>query len=137
MLIVTARVWRSPNNRHDPQQAGNPTAALSGRSDCGAIVGDFVYRPEAGVARGVGSGDTTDIGAFELQPKFPWHNDAKALGVNNDTHVGAIDAVAVINYINAFGAGAVPANAGAMREPDCARGRPERPRRGRLSCPPA
>jgi len=48
---------------------------------------------------------------------FPWHNEAKALDVNGgqnnapDDHFVAGDALAVINYLNAFGSGAVPASA--------------------------
>lgn len=50
-------------------------------------------------------------------PAHPWHNSANGLdvngGINNqpDGHVVAGDALAVINYINAFGSGAVPAHA--------------------------
>jgi hypothetical protein len=45
-----------------------------------------------------------------------WHNDAQPLDVTGpdgqpDGHIVAEDALAIINYINAFGAGAVPANA--------------------------
>src|SRR5205814_7426455 len=40
-----------------------------------------------------------------------WHNTAKPLDVNNDAHIAPVDALAVINYINAFGSGAVPAGA--------------------------
>jgi uncharacterized protein YkwD/D-arabinose 5-phosphate isomerase GutQ len=42
---------------------------------------------------------------------FPWHNVVRPADVNNDTHIVAGDALAVINYLNAFGAGAVPENA--------------------------
>ena len=46
----------------------------------------------------------------------PWHNAANRLDVSSseglpDGHVVAGDALAIINYINAFTAGAVPANA--------------------------
>jgi hypothetical protein len=50
-------------------------------------------------------------------PGFPWHNFAKPLDVNGgpnnapDGHIAANDALAIINYINGFGAGAVPDNA--------------------------
>ena len=44
-----------------------------------------------------------------------WHNDANPLDVTGeggqpDGHIVAADALAIINYINAFGSGAVPAN---------------------------
>jgi hypothetical protein len=57
-----------------------------------------------------------------LKPTFPWHNFDKPLDVvgsgniTPDDHVVAGDALAIINYINAFGAGAVPVNA-AVGEP--------------------
>ena len=40
-----------------------------------------------------------------------WHNVLHALDVNGDGLVVAGDALAIINYINAFGPRAVPANA--------------------------
>jgi Dockerin type I domain len=60
---------------------------------------------------------TVDMGAFEVQPMHPWHNNAKPLDVvgsgtvTPDGQVVAGDALAIINYINAFGAGTVPAGA--------------------------
>jgi hypothetical protein len=41
----------------------------------------------------------------------PWKNPRNRLDVNDDTHVAANDAVAVINYINAFKSGPVPPSA--------------------------
>ncbi len=41
----------------------------------------------------------------------PWQNNRSRLDVNNDTHIAANDALAVINYINAFGAIRLPASA--------------------------
>ena len=57
-------------------------------------------------------GDGNDV-SIKLSPGslFPWHNDAKALDVTNDAHVVASDALQIINYINGYGPGAVPANA--------------------------
>jgi hypothetical protein len=58
-----------------------------------------------------------DMGSFELQPTHPWHNDINPLDVvgseslTPDGHIVAGDALAIINYINAFGSGAVPAGA--------------------------
>jgi hypothetical protein len=60
---------------------------------------------------------TVDMGALESQPMFPWHNSARPLDVNGGPNnqpngrVTAGDALAIINYLNAFGAGPVPANA--------------------------
>src|SRR5262249_17342509 len=62
-------------------------------------------------------GGTVDIGAFEVA--HPWHNTVKALDVNGgpnsqpDGPVVPGDALAIINYINASGSGAVPPNAAA------------------------
>jgi len=41
----------------------------------------------------------------------PWQNPRNHLDVNDDTHVVAGDALAIINYINAFGSTPVPADA--------------------------
>jgi hypothetical protein len=41
----------------------------------------------------------------------PWHNGSRDNDVINDRHVFPNDALAVINYINAFGPGTVPPNA--------------------------
>ena len=37
----------------------------------------------------------------------PWHNPNNGLDVNGDSHVAPNDALAIINYINAFGGGSV------------------------------
>ena len=42
---------------------------------------------------------------------YPWHNPARMLDVNDDTQVTPADALGIINYINAFGSGLVPAKA--------------------------
>jgi len=48
---------------------------------------------------------------------FPWHNPDEALDavgsgtITPDDQIVAGDALAIINYINSFGAGAIPANA--------------------------
>jgi autotransporter-associated beta strand protein len=63
-------------------------------------------------------GDGNDV-SIKLSPGslFPWHNNAKPLDVTGsldvppDGHIVAGDAIAVINYLNAFGPGPVPANA--------------------------
>jgi hypothetical protein len=61
--------------------------------------------------------NVVDIGAFETQIVFPWHNFAKPLDVRGgisvtpDNSVDAGDALAIINYINAFDPLDVPANA--------------------------
>jgi hypothetical protein len=39
----------------------------------------------------------------------PWHNSRKGLDVTGDGFIVAADPLAVINYINGFGAGALPA----------------------------
>jgi hypothetical protein len=41
----------------------------------------------------------------------PWHDASRPLDATNDAHIAPNDALAVINYINAFGPGAVPAGA--------------------------
>jgi hypothetical protein len=57
---------------------------------------------------------TVDMGAVELQTLYAWHNFQRGLDVvgsgtaTPDGRVVAADALAVINYINAFGSGAVP-----------------------------
>ncbi len=64
-------------------------------------------------------GGTGNDVALVLSPGnlFPWHNEAKRLDVNGgddnapDDHIVAGDALQVINYLNAFGSGAVPASA--------------------------
>ncbi len=63
------------------------------------------------------SATTVDMGALESQPGFPWHNFAKPFDVGGgpnkqpDGSIVASDALDIINYLNAFGAGPVPANA--------------------------
>jgi Tol biopolymer transport system component len=42
----------------------------------------------------------------------PWQNPANALDVSDDTHVTSIDALLVINYLNAFGSGLLPTDGG-------------------------
>src|SRR5262245_15271290 len=56
-------------------------------------------------------GDGNDV-AIEISSHspFPWHNDARGLDVTDDGDVVAADVIAVINYINAFGTGPIPAN---------------------------
>jgi hypothetical protein len=62
-------------------------------------------------------GTSVDIGAVELQPVFPWHNYTQPLDVRGGTEIqpdgrfDAGDALAIINYINAFDPLDVPANA--------------------------
>ena len=95
-----------------------------------AVTGTFKNLPE-GANLGsnfLGTGLTATISyvggtgndvSIEVSPGslLPWHNEAKALDVNGgrnnapDDHVVAGDALAVINYLNAFGSGAVPASA--------------------------
>src|SRR5207302_1288848 len=58
-------------------------------------------------------GPTVDRGAAYLLDarNLPWHNSPKPLDVNNDMHIVAGDTLAIINYINARLATAVPADA--------------------------
>jgi autotransporter-associated beta strand protein len=58
------------------------------------------------------SGNDNDV-VIKLSPGslHPWHNDVHGLDVTNDNSVVPADVVAVVNYINAFGPGPVPANA--------------------------
>jgi len=69
---------------------------------------------QRGITRPVNA--IVDIGAFESLG-HPWHNDLNPLDVvgsetvTPDGHVVAGDALAIINYINAFGPGPVPAHA--------------------------
>jgi hypothetical protein len=51
-----------------------------------------------------------------IDKPHPWHNELTALdvtgnGAKPDGHIAPNDALAIINYINAFGSGAVPAGA--------------------------
>lgn len=48
---------------------------------------------------------------FSVVAGFPWHNSVHQLDVSGDNVVVAGDALAIINYINAFGGGPVPASA--------------------------
>jgi hypothetical protein len=57
--------------------------------------------------------DTSDAQTFNITitKPHPWHNTAKALDVTGDTFIAANDALAIINYINAFDSTPVPPNA--------------------------
>jgi hypothetical protein len=76
--------------------------------------------------KAVDDGGTANGGIDASQPQIfnititkphPWHNAASRLDVTGrpdgspDGHVVAEDALAIINYINAFGSGALPAGA--------------------------
>ena len=60
-----------------------------------------------------GGADSSDAQTFSItitKPR-PWHNTAEPLDVTGDTFIAANDALAIINYINAFDAGEVPPTA--------------------------
>jgi hypothetical protein len=60
-----------------------------------------------------GGVDTSAAQAFSITitKPHPWHNTARPLDVTGDGFIAANDALAIINYINAFQAGPVPAGA--------------------------
>jgi hypothetical protein len=60
-----------------------------------------------------GGVDTSAVQTFHITitKPHPWHNTANGLDVSGDNFIAANDALAVINYINAFDSGPVPANA--------------------------
>jgi Dockerin type I domain/Bacterial Ig domain len=61
----------------------------------------------------LGGVDTSDPQTFVITITKPhvWHNTKKGLDVTGDNNVVAGDALAIINYINAFGSGPVPPGA--------------------------
>ena len=60
-----------------------------------------------------GGSDTSSPETFAINVTKPhrWHNTLDGLDVTLDGHVVPGDALAVINYLNAFGHGPVPRNA--------------------------
>ena len=100
---------------------GGPTwthALLPGSPaiDAGNAAG-VVSTDQRGWARpadGLGDGFVVpDIGAFELGAAA-WHNPTEPLDVNDDGVVSPLDALLVINKLNAEGAGALDAPVGAV-----------------------
>jgi len=60
------------------------------------------------------SGDfanTSEFSATKVTKASPWHNLAKPLDMDGDSHIVAGDALEIINYLNAFGPGPVPEGA--------------------------
>ena len=57
----------------------------------------------------VSDGKLTAIGnvTIDFEPSFQWHNDTIAQDVNGDGTVSTIDALLIINSINAFGSGSL------------------------------
>jgi len=72
-----------------------------------------IYLADDGGTAG-GGVDVSQPQAFNISVSkaHPWHNAANALDVTDDGHVVPVDALVVINFINAFGSTKVPANAG-------------------------
>ena len=61
-----------------------------------------------------GGADTRPPQTFTISvaKAHPWHNAANRLDINSDGHIAPVDALTVINFINAFGSTKVPAGAG-------------------------
>ena len=59
-------------------------------------------KDNGGTANG-GVDTSTQTETIEIDKPHPWHNVVKPLDATNDTHVVAVDALVVINYLNAFG----------------------------------
>jgi hypothetical protein len=94
---------------HFELNANNP--ALFAAQPAIDAAGQLTFEPK------VGATGTATVSVFAVDDDIvvsfekPWHNRHIAADVNNDSHVAANDVVAVLNYINAFGSGAVPDNA--------------------------
>jgi hypothetical protein len=98
--VVNGNVLRTV---HDPGlAAGDFFGAAVGASATTIVVGSPGF-----------DGSTVDRGAAYLVDGriLPWHNSPKPLDVTHDTHIAANVAVAIVNYINAGFATAVPADA--------------------------
>jgi subtilisin-like proprotein convertase family protein len=90
---------------------GNPTGGTVDIDEDGMIVftPDIEYSGPAGFQYVVSDGTDTALGtvAINIQPLFVWHNNANGLDVDNDGVVAPIDAVLVINVLNASGGGSL------------------------------
>jgi hypothetical protein len=90
--------------------AGNlaitPTPNVSGSAEI-----EFVLTDGGGTANGGSDTSTSRILTITVIKPHRWHNVARPLDVQPDGTVVPADAVEVINYINAFGSGAVPPDA--------------------------
>jgi hypothetical protein len=88
---------------------------LHGTVTVDAATGQYRYVPSAGYqgddefvvsVRDLSGQVTLAIAKVTVGPMtFPWKNTAMPQDVNNDGFITASDAVAVINHLNAFGAG--------------------------------
>jgi hypothetical protein len=73
-------------------------------------------KDDGGTASG-GVDSSSTVRLFDVSKPHPWHNFANSMDVvgsgtvTPDRQIVAGDALAIINYINGFGAGPVPANA--------------------------
>lgn len=102
---------------------GDPltSAQLNAAAD---VTGSFVYAPAAGAVLSPGSrllsatftpSDAANYAiataSVQLNVMNRWHNYTKPLDITGDGHIVAGDALAIINYINAYNSGPVPPNA--------------------------
>jgi ELWxxDGT repeat protein len=71
----------------------------------------ILLKDSGGTANGGNDSSATQSFTINVTKPHAWYNTVKPLDVNNDHHVFPNDALAIINYINAFGHGDVPANA--------------------------
>jgi hypothetical protein len=64
---------------------------------------DPLFEGQAGFDYVVSDGTFTDVGhvSIDIEPEFQWHNLVNPLDVNNDKSVSPIDAVLIINLLNA------------------------------------
>jgi autotransporter-associated beta strand protein len=69
----------------------------------------IVLQDNGGTASGGNDTSTEQVFAITVAKPHPWHNAARPNDVDNDNSVAPKDALAVINYINSVGSGAVPA----------------------------
>ena len=81
----------------------------------GTAIVTVTVMDDGGTANG-GIDSSSTMRSFDVAKPHPWHNVSNGLDVTGpdgspDGHVVAGDALAIINYINAFGPGAVPASA--------------------------
>jgi autotransporter-associated beta strand protein len=69
----------------------------------------IVLQDDGGTASGGSDTSTQQVFAINIAKPHAWHNVARPTDVDNDTFIAPKDALAIINYINSIGSGAVPA----------------------------
>jgi len=74
----------------------------------GTTIVTVTVKDDGGTANG-GIDTTFVMRPFNIDKPHPWRNAIQNLDVTGDHHVAADDAVGVINYIDAFGSGLLPA----------------------------